>query len=392
MENKFLNRFSSTISLHIEGKNIEKFLKRLHTNKINILKIQYLSIKEAIIKIYLKDYEKVLNIKTIYEISILNYGGKISFYKLIKRNKFFLITCLLGIIFLYFLSHIIFDVEIIHNDTSLRKLLLEELENHGIKEYHFTKSFKEVEQIKKQIIDKYRDTIEWLEIEKVGVKYQVRVEERKLPIKDSEQELRHIIVSKNGIIKTIEAENGMIVKNKNDYVKKGDIIISGDIILNEESKGKVSAKGNVYAEVWYQVTVEYPFVYKEEKITNNKKNIFLFRFFNHEISFFDFHPFLHKNIEEIPIIKNNLLPISFVYQHQQEKIVIDEINTKEEAMYKALELAKKKMNENLEEKEEIIYQKILSAREEESKIVCEVFFTVYENITDYQTINEDVQE
>ena len=101
MENKFLNRFSSTISLHIEGKNIEKFLKRLHTNKINILKIQYLSIKEAIIKIYLKDYEKVLNIKTIYEISVLNYGGKISFYKLIKRNKFFLITCLLGIIFLY---------------------------------------------------------------------------------------------------------------------------------------------------------------------------------------------------------------------------------------------------------------------------------------------------
>ena len=153
---------------HIEGKNIEKFLKRLHTSKIELLKIQYPSRKEAIIKIYLKDYEKVLQLKTIYEIQILNYGGYISFSKKIKRNRFFLITCFLGLFFLYFLSHVIFEVEVIHTDKDLRILLLEELEQHGIKKYQFTKSFKEVEEIKKEIINKYRDTIEWLEIERVN--------------------------------------------------------------------------------------------------------------------------------------------------------------------------------------------------------------------------------
>ena len=392
MENKFLNRIRSTISLHIEGKNIEKFLKRLHTSKIELLKIQYPSRKEAIIKIYLKDYEKVLQLKTIYEIQILSYGGYISFSKKIKRNRFFLIICFLGLFFLYFLSHVIFEVEVIHTDKDLRILLLEELEQYGIKKYQFTKSFKEVEEIKKEIINKYRDTIEWLEIERVGVKYQVRVEERKLPNPILPEEIRHIVAKKNAIIQTIEAENGVIVKNKNDYVKQGDIIISGEITLNEEKKGNVSAKGVVYGEVWYKTTVEYPFVYQEEKLTNRKKNVLAIHFLNHEISLFNFHPFLNKNQEEVVLIKNNLLPISFAYQKQQEKIVIDEINTKEEATNKALQLAIKKMEENLEEKEKILYQKILSVREEESKIVCEVFFAVYENMTDYQTINKDVQE
>ena len=86
------------------------------------------------------------------------------------------------------------------------------------------------------------------------------------------------------------------------------------------------------------------------------------------------------------------MPISLSNQKLQEKIVIDEINTREEATSKALNLARLKMEENLNTKEEIIHQKILSVKEEESKIVYKVFFAVYEDITDYQTIIKDVQE
>ena len=67
---------------------------------------------------------------------------------------------------------------------------------------------------------------------------------------------------KSGIIIKVEAEQGVILKKKNDYVSQGETIISGDIIKDETVKGQVKAKGTVYAETWYKVHVSYPLIYK----------------------------------------------------------------------------------------------------------------------------------
>ena len=79
----------------------------------------------------------------------------------------------------------------------------------------------------------YKDKIDWLEIERVGTKYVIRVEERILNEKKQNKVNQNIIASKSGIIKKIEAKEGQIVKNKNDYVKKGDVIISGNIYISK---------------------------------------------------------------------------------------------------------------------------------------------------------------
>ena len=97
---------------------------------------------------------------------------------------------------------------------------------------------------------------------------------------------------------------------------------------------------------------------------------------------------LNKKIEENVLWENSLLPIKLVYEKQKEIEIIDQVLTEEEVIDKAIDEARIKMEDDLEEKEYIISQKNLKINIKESKIVLEVFFVVYEDITDYQEIVE----
>ena len=57
--------FENTIKVQVIGKNIERFIQRLHKEKIELLQIDYINYKEIVIKIYKKDYDHILKIKTI---------------------------------------------------------------------------------------------------------------------------------------------------------------------------------------------------------------------------------------------------------------------------------------------------------------------------------------
>ena len=375
------------MKINVKGKNIERFIKRLKTNNIDLLKIEYIKYNEVNIIIYKKDYEKILDIKSIYDVNITNFYGVIKFKQIFSIYKHIILFIVLGIAILLFLSNIIFHVEIIHNDKDLRNLIINELENYDIKKYKFKKNYTEIQNIKNDILNKYQDKIEWLEIEESGTSYIVRVEPRIIPNNEVNYEKQNIVANKSAIIKKIITKSGEVVKNINSYVNKGDIIISGNIYLNDELKDTIKADGTVYGEVWYNVKVEYPYVYSEIKEKNNFQDVYVLKLFNKEIEF-TFNKFKDKKKEEITILKHNLLPISLVKQHQQEIETISLLLTSEEANDKAITEAIKKMNEKLTGEEKIINYKILNSSVEEDKVIVEVFFTVYEDITDYSKIEE----
>ena len=377
----------SKIKLNVKGKNIERFIKRLKINNIDLLKIEYIKYNEINIIIYKKDYDKLLELKTIYDVNIENIYGIIKVREVINIYKYIAIFILFGIFILLFLSNVIFHVDVIHNDKELRTFLLNELENYGIKKYNFKKNYKELQDIKNDILNKYQDKIEWLEIEESGTSYIVRVEPRIIPDNEVSYEKQNVVASKSAIIKKIITKSGEVVKNINSYVNKGDIIISGNIYLNEELKDTIKADGTIYGEVWYNVKVEYPYVYSEIKEKDNYQDVYVLKIFNKEIEF-TFNKFKDKKIEENIILKHNLLPISLVKQHQQEIETISLLLTSEEANDKAIIEAVKKMNEKLTEEERIINYKVLNSSVEEDKVIVEVFFTVYEDITSYSRIEE----
>lgn len=391
MKNNFFLFFKSKIKINIKGRKIERFIKRLADNKINIYNMEMINRNEANIVILKSDYLKVLNIKSIYEFNIVGGTGMIKIRKTLKLNSLILVFLVIGIIVLQILSRMIFSIEVVHTDKSIRNKMLSELENYGLKIHAFKKNYDEVQKIKEQILTNHKDDIEWLEIENIGTKYIVRLEERKIKNNEESNEKRHVIASKNAIIKKIEAENGEIVKEINSYVNAGDIIISGNITLNEQVKNTVSASGHVYGEVWYKVKVDYPLAYSEKHETGNSQKRLVFNFLNKSYEL-GFKKYKDKNVSSKTLLKHIFLPISLTYDNQRELIVIDEVYTIEQAIKKAEERAYSEINSKLNDKEKILSSKNLKVDVNDSKIELEMFFTVYEDITEYQKIEENIVE
>lgn len=379
--------FQSKVSLNIKGKNINRFIKKLKNNKIDILNIKYKNKNEANIIIYKRDINKVKKIKSIYDITELEVFGFLKIKQNIYKNKHLIITIIILYIIFLAATKMIFTVKIIHSNKEIRNLLKEELKKEGIKKYSFKKNYHEINQIKQKILNKYKDKLEWLEIENNGTKIIVKVEERKIPNKIEETTPRNIIAKKKGIIKKVIAKKGDIVKDMDDYVEKGDLIITGDLIFNGKSKGKVRADGEVYAEIWYITKTKYPLVTEKEKITGRKKDIYAIKFLNKSLEL-TLNKFKTKEIKEKIILKNNLLPIVLSRQKQKETKKISEILTYDEALEKAKAASIKYIKNKLNKKEYIIRSNYLKSSLNNSTIEVEMFFAVYENITDYVEIGD----
>lgn len=389
MKDKILKIFSSSIKIKVTGRNINNFLKRLINNNINIEKVIPISHKEIDLIINYQDLDKVLKLKTIYNIKIVRYCGKLRIIKRIKKDIFILSSLLISLLLIYTLSNVIFKVEVIHSNKNIIKLVTKELEDNGIKKYKFVKNYQEIEKIKNKILEENKDTLEWLEIIREGTKYTIRVEERIINNKPKDNKIYNIVASKNAVIKNIYAESGEKIRSINTYVKKGDIIISSDITLPNNEKISKTASGKVQGEVWYNINIEYPYQYHEIKYTGNKKKVLVLNLLNKRISFFDFHKYKTFNRNIKYIFNNNITPISLIYEDEYETNIINEVYDYNTAREKAITKAKEKILEKYPNIKDITNIKIIKEEDKKNKISLNLFVTCLEDITEYQEVNNN---
>lgn len=361
--------------------NINKFLLKCN---INILNIKYISYKEIIITINYKDYNKLLKIYG-FKYKILNKKGLIKYKELYYIYKYLIYSFLFGLILLIFLSNIIFDINIICDNKELKSIIKKELSDNNIDKFKFKKSYKNNELIKNNIINKYKDKIEWLEIKNNGVKVEVNVLERKINNNKISDEINNIVAGKSGFIKKIIIEDGVKVIDENNYVNKGDIIISSDIYLNDEIKTRVNAKGKIYAEVWYKVNVEYPLNRKVKVYKNKHKKILYFKIGNKYLELFKYKYYDRKNIISI---NDKLTNISFGIEEIYEYEIINKKYKIEEAKGLSIKKAKSEIEKRLTDEEYIIEEKTLDFNSNSGKINIEVFFSVYEEISKKERVRE----
>ena len=372
--------------LLIVGKNPKRFLDNLISLKISLYDVK-LTDKELTIVVDLDDYDKILKLKTSYKIKVIDYYGLVKYKGILKKYNVFFICLIIGLVLIKVLSSIIFDIDIEHPKSEIRELVLADLEEFGISKYHFKVSYDEKEKIIKKILHKETDRLEWLEIDSIGTKYVVKVEERIKNDPKIDNTFQHIVAKKDAMILQIQASSGEIKVSKNDYVKKGDILISGFITKDEEIKKKVKAVGTVYGEVWYQAEITLPKVYKEIKYTKNSKKRFQVKFLSHDFLLFDFKPYKTYESSNITLLENRLLPMSFNYSKVSETKKITKRYTGTKGEKEALKLAEKNLKKKLSVNDSIISKKVLKKTEKDSKIIVDIFFKVKEDITD--TVNID---
>ena len=376
--------------IKITGKDPKYFLRHLIVKKIKLYNIieDHDGISLTVDEV---DYAKILKMRTSYNIKIVNRFGVAKLRYLLLKYKYILFFLFLTLGLMIILSHFIFFIDVIHSKEEIRELVENDLKEFGISKYKFRVSYAKKEEIRNKILEKEKDKIEWLEIDRIGTRYIVNVEERLIKDNKVDNQVRDIDDKKDALILNIEAETGEIVRKKYEYVRKGDTIVSGTIKNKEDEVSKVKAEGKVYGEVWYSVTVELPKKYYEEKKTGKTSKALTLRIANKKISV----PFSKDNrsyiSEDSPILENNLIPIKLVLETKHEIEIIDKEYNMDNSSSEAIKLATKKLEDRLDEQSMILSKKVLKKTLKNSKIIVEIFFKVRENITDYKKISKELK-
>ena len=369
----------------IKTNHVERFLLKCRGLGISIFHTE--KTKDGMmIKILESDYKKLHKIWFI-QYKKLDVEGVKKVKKLIKKNFVFLVSFIIGIILLFFVSQIIVQVDVIHSNKEIRDLVTNALKERGIVKNSWRKSYQEIQEIKESILEEYPEKLEWLEIETRGMKYIVRIEERKINKEETLKEACHIVATKDGIVKEVIYSKGEALHKENDYVREGDILITGSILKDGEEKSVVCATGSVYAEVWYQVTVHVSLIYTEQ--TETGKVRWNFKVNNNTVNDYIFKSRVLSYVEEIhPLFKLFGTEIQFV---KQKEVVEEEKNyTEEEALEKALEEVEEKVSSTLEENEKILYKKVLKKEQNNSTMDVEVFVAVLESIGEQQEFEREL--
>lgn len=311
--------------------------------------------------------------------------GLIKLRKIISVYKYILIFIIASFLIIYFLSNLIFRVDIITNDNKMKNKLNNYLISKGIAKYHLKKNYSKLKSIKEDILSKYKDEIDWIEINAIGSKYIIRYEPRLNTKFNKDNNFQNIVAKKNAIIYSMDIKRGQIIKNRFDYVKKGDVIVSGYIYLNDKITSTTKAEGIVLGETWYKVKVKYPYKYKSIKETGKSKKTLSIKFINHDYTFNKY-----KNYKKVnnTLLKNNLLPISIDIEKQIELDIKKENNSYKEAIKKGEKKAVDKINKQLKENDYIKDYKIIEINKLRDKVEVIEFISVIESIGEYKKIEE----
>lgn len=358
--------------IYLEVSNeLNRFIKKCIDNNINLYNISYVKDKMVVL-IDVKDYLKIKRLNYYSKIRVVKYDGLLNIKKIIKDNMFYISVVFLSFIWMNLLTNYIVDIEIIHSNSGIRRLLKEELDKNNVKRFSLAYSFEELDNITKKILADNKNNLEWVSIKKDGMKYIVRAEERIIKSEVVSDKPRDIIASKDAYITKVISSKGNVLVRQGEYVKKGTVLISGKITLYEDVKGVTSASGSVYGNVWYECTVETPKEISSERLTGRKR--YNLNVGNKILLRNKYQNFRQKNIREIKIFG---LKIKF---YREEEVEI--IKTKTDDEY-ALRRLKEEFDKKLNGKGVIIYQKVLKKEENNSTIKYRVFIITNELINAY---------
>lgn len=358
--------------IYLEVSNeLNRFIKKCIDNNINLYNISYVKDKMVVL-IDVKDYLKIKKLNYYSKIRVVKYDGLLNIKKIIKDNMFYISVIFLSFIWMNLLTNYIVDIEIIHSNSGIRRLLKEELDKNNVKRFSLAYSFEELDNITKKILADNKNNLEWVSIKKDGMKYIVRAEERIIKSEVVSDKPRDIVASKDAYITKVIGSKGNVLVRQGEYVKKGTVLISGKITLYEDVKGVTSASGSVYGNVWYECTVETPKEISSERLTGRKR--YNLNVGNKILLRNKYQNFRQKNIKEIKIFG---LKIKF---YREEEVEI--IKTKTDDEY-ALKRLKEEFDKKLNGKGVITYQKVLKKEENNSTIKYRVFIITNELINAY---------
>lgn len=373
------------VNIVVEGFFIERFINTCISKKIFFWKTNRMKSTVFSANIGVRNYKEVVKIakKCQCKIRITNKKGIPFLLNKYRKRKIFVVT--LGIIILGIITifNFIWNIEIKGVDEIKQREIMEIIQNEGIDIGKYKNNIDLQSLINKIRIK--RDDIAWVGMEIKGTNLIVDVVEAdKKPEIINEDEYCNVVADKDGIIVKVKAQNGTPAVEEGTTVKKGDILIQGWLEGKHTENRYVHAEGEVMAKVWYSEKEKVYYKQNYENQTGNHEKKYTLNVNNFKINFFktlsNFENYdTIRTIKKLKITSNFYLPVEIIVDENFEKQNNEIIYDKNEAKEIGIKELKSKLEEQIENKENIsnIY---INTVESEEYIEVEVIYEVLESI------------
>ena len=273
------------IYFRARGNRLNDFVNAVRRSDIRCYSQRYMN-EEYTGQIYYSDLDKMNILAGEYntELTIDGYAGtayRVFRYK--KRYGFFVGIVVL-VFFISFFSNTVVKIEVNGNNSIAKEQILSTLAESGLKKGKYIPSIN-LEKCQNELQLKQKN-IGWTSIRRSGCRIVVDIHE----IGDTPSTVKsnipcNIISTRDAIIVSVLAKDGVCRVSKGDAVSKGEIIISGVITNNPDTYRIVHAQGSVVGEYYENHKFTQFFTGKEKKYYSEKRRNY-FEFFGFKIPLF----------------------------------------------------------------------------------------------------------
>lgn len=348
--------------------NEKRFIDKCIKYKLNLKNIcRY--IDYILVTIDSDQYDEILRLCYFSKIEIVEYLGLKKYLKIFRKHWIDFLLMLLFFILTFLISNIIVRIDINHENKELKNYIKDILKDYNVDIYKFRLSNSKLNKLSDEILLNNRDKLDFISIERIGMKYVVNIEERILPNIRKIDGFCHIVALKDGVISSINASRGIEMVEPGNFVHKGDILITGEIKLNDEVKSNVCASGEVIGNIWYKVKVSIPKIKVYKEYTDK---------YRYKVKYKDKY-FYNKNYNLYDEYDKFSL-FSFKIVKQREYILKEKVLSHDELINEALRISKESILNKIGKNNTIIEEKVLKEYKNNSTIDVEIFINVLENI------------
>lgn len=386
MLNEAIKQFmENNITVEVRSTGIENLINSCIEKGIIIKDIRRINYTTALLKMnytYYKAFKRIAK-QTNSRAKISNkYGVHFSIKKFFRR-RFFIVGFFLSIIFLLFLSNLVWSIKILGTNKIDDEILYKAMNDMGLR-VGAMKSTLNLRNIEQGLVKNINE-ISLVKIEYSGTKAIVQVVERTLPVEIANTDSpADIISSKFGIVDKLTVYKGIPLVKIGDYIKPGQLLIKGIVTDIEETDALFThAKGIVTAKTWYEATSNVSFNHQYEIRNGNHKQIIFYEIGKYKlfvkkgnIPYKKYDKIEEKNSTTIAGIH---VPITKVTDSYYEKSVLNKKLTYAEAYSLCVMEAKKHIAKILPPKAKLLNVKLYKTSDKNC-IKVRLLYIMEENI------------
>jgi similar to stage IV sporulation protein len=390
MKNQWITFFSGYVEMEINGRGVERFINECVRRGVYIWEVRSKEGKTTCC-VKIKDISVIRHVRRKHEceITFKRRSGMPFKWKRLVYNSGFLGGIVAFLVILFFLSNMIWSVQITGASPETEELIRKELNGMGVKVGGLQFTLRDQEEIQQRLTTNI-SSITWIGVELNGTTFHFQVVEKNEPEKEEELAPQHLVASKKGVVTQVLVESGKAVVQENQLVNKGDILVSG-IVGTEDQNVLVPATGVVLGETWDISVVEVPLKSMLNVYTGEEKRSHYLRFGSWETKIWGFKKEEYKMSRKETVVS----PLKFLgwelpirYEREiirEEELIEREYNVKE-AVTVGKEIARKEIQGKLDEFARIKDEKVLRQSIENGKVKLTILFRVIENIAVPQSI------